>query len=200
MTAAQVVAEVMKDKAFFLKSGGGATLSGGEPLASPTLALDVARLLLAAGLRVAVETCLAVVPETLIPFLRLPLLWLVDLKQVEQERFASGTGGKLGPVLSNLRSLAASGAELELRIPLIPGFNDDDVSMDAILGFAASLPNPAGSARHMDFLPYHELALGKYALLDREYSWTRGAEVSKREVSRWAAKATALGFMTTTGG
>jgi pyruvate formate lyase activating enzyme len=200
MRAEEIVAEVLKDAPFFGKSGGGATLSGGEPLSSPRLALEVARSLLAAGVRVAIETCLAFGADALAPFLGLPLLWLADLKHVDARRFAAGTGGELGPVLANLATLAASGAELELRIPVVPGFNADDSSMGAILAFAAALPNPGGLPRRLDFLPYHELALGKYAMLDRDYPWPRSPGPDRRDLERWSARARDLGFTTSTGG
>lgn len=200
MTAAEIVAELMKDAAFFAKSGGGVTFSGGEPLASPKLALEVASLLIAAGITVAIETSLAVRAEVLGPFLALPILWLADLKHVDEKRFTEATGGQLVPLLANMRSLAASGADLELRIPVVPGFNADDASITAILDFAVSLPNPRGRPRRMDFLPYHELALGKYAMLDRVYAWTRSEAPAKRDVGRWEAQSQALGFITSTGG
>jgi pyruvate-formate lyase-activating enzyme len=82
----------------------------------------------------------------------------------------------------------------------VPGFNADDASIEAMLTFAAALPNPRGVTRRIDFLPYHELALGKYAMLDRECSWKGGHAVERRDVARWEAKAAALGFATSTGG
>ena len=82
----------------------------------------------------------------------------------------------------------------------MPGFNADDASIEAMLAFAAALPNPRGVTRRIDFLPYHELALGKYAMLDRGYTWTARHAVERRDVARWEAKAAALGFATSTGG
>jgi pyruvate formate lyase activating enzyme len=200
MTAEEVAAEVMKDAPFFAKSGGGVTFSGGEPLAYPVFARELVEILAGRGVRVAIETCLAVAPGALEPLLGLPILWLADLKQVDGARFKEGTGGNLAQVTANTTTLAASGADLELRVPLVPGFNADDASIEAMLTFAAALPNPRGVRRRIDFLPYHELALGKYAMLDRECSWKQVRAVERRDVARWEAKAAALGFATSTGG
>jgi pyruvate formate lyase activating enzyme len=200
MTAEEAAREVMKDAPFFAKSGGGVTFSGGEPLAHPAFARELAKTLAGRGISVAIETCLAVAPRALEPLLGFPILWLADLKQVDADRFKDATGGNLAEVNANMMTLAASGADLELRVPLVPGFNADDVSIEAMLTFAAALPNPRGVTRRIDFLPYHELALGKYAMLDRECTWKAGHDIERRDVARWEAKAAALGFATSTGG
>ena len=200
MTVEEAAREVMKDAPFFAKSGGGVTFSGGEPLSYPQFARELAQVLIGRGIRVAIETCLAVAPRALEPLLGLPILWLADLKHVDATRFARGTGGDLSQVTANMTTLAASGADLELRVPLVPGFNADDASIEAMLAFAAALPNPRAAARRIDFLPYHELALGKYAMLDRECAWKEGHAVDRRDVARWEARAAARGFATSTGG
>lgn len=205
LTAEQAAHEVMKDAPFFAKSGGGVTFSGGEPLARPAFARELAEILLGRGISVAIETCLAVAPKAVESLLGLPILWLADLKHVDAARYREGTGGDLALVNANMTALAASGAELELRIPLVPGFNADDASIEAMLSFAASLPNPRGVKRRIDFLPYHELALGKYAMLDREYPWKadhagNGHDVDPRDAARWESRAAHFGFMTSTGG
>jgi len=200
MTAEDAAREVMKDALFFAKSAGGVTFSGGEPLAYPVFARELAEILAGRGIGVAIETCLAVAPRALEPFLGLPILWLADLKQVDAARFKEATGGNLAQVTTNMTTLAASGADLQLRVPLVPGFNADDESIEAMLTYAAALPNPRGTARRIDFLPYHELALGKYAMLDRECAWKAGHDVDPRDVARWEAKAAGFGFATSTGG
>ena len=200
MSAEEVARELIRDAPFFSRSGGGVTFSGGEPLTRPAFVRELAEILAGRGVSVAIETCLAVAPRSIQLLLGLPILWLADLKHVDAARFRDGTGGELGPVLANMTTLAASGADLELRIPLVPGFNANDASIDAVLAFAAALPNPRGTARRIDFLPYHELALGKYAMLDRECPWKEGHAVERRDVARWEAKAAALGFATSTGG
>jgi len=200
MTAKEVAREVVKDAPFFSRSGGGATFSGGEPLSHPEFARELAQLLVEKGVGVAIETCLAVAPRALDPLLGLPVLWLADLKHVDAARFKEATGGNLDQVTANMTTLAASGVDLELRVPLVPGFNADDASIEAMLAFAADLPNPRRAVRRIDFLPYHELALGKYAMLDRECSWKSGHATDRRDVARWEARAAARGFRTSTGG
>jgi len=200
MTAEEVVHTVMRDAPFFAKSGGGATFSGGEPLTRPVFVRELTEMLVERGIGVAIESCLAVAPRSLDSLIGLPILWLADLKHVDASRFKEGTGGELAPVLANMTALASSGADLVLRIPLIPGFNADDATIDAMLAFATALPNPRGVVRRIDFLPYHELALGKYAMLDREFPWKQGGTVERRDVARWEAKAAALGFATSKGG
>ena len=147
---------------------------------TPAFARELAEILLGRGVPVAIETCLAVAPRALEPFLGLPILWLADLKHVDAARFREATGGSLAQVSANMTTLAASGADLELRVPLVPGFNADDASIEAMLAFAAALPNPKGTTRRIDFLPYHELALGKYAMLDRECTWKGGESTVER--------------------
>lgn len=196
-----LVDELLRDEAFFRSSGGGVTISGGEPLTQPGLALEVARACIARGISVAIETCLAVGEVGIEAFLRLPLLWLADLKHVDGQRFREGTGGELGPVLANLERLAASGADLTLRVPVVPGFNADDASMAAILAYAASLPRGnIASPRRLDLLPYHELAAGKYRMLGRDYPLPRGLAVPEAELQRWAEEGRSLGLEVSLGG
>ncbi|HUI71412.1 MAG TPA: glycyl-radical enzyme activating protein [Spirochaetia bacterium] len=200
LTAEETAREVMRDAPFFAKSAGGVTFSGGEPLSRPPFVRGLTERLVESGVGVAIETCLAVPPRALASLIDLPILWLADLKHVDPARFKQATGGELAQVNANMTTLAASGADLELRIPLVPGFNADDASIEAMLGFAAGLPNPKRAARRIDFLPYHELALGKYSMLDRECAWKSGHGVDRRDVVRWEAKAASLGFATSTGG
>ncbi len=197
-SAESIIEEALRDEAFFRKSGGGVTLSGGEPLAQGGLAMQVARGLLVRGVDLAIETCLAAPRATLEAFLGLPILWLVDLKHVEGGAFRSGTGGELAPILANLELLAASAARIVLRVPVIPGFNADPASVRAILGYAASLPGSAG--RGLDLLPYHDLAAGKYQALGRSYPYPLGAAVDGPTLAELAAFGSSLGLKVSIGG
>lgn len=196
MDAASIVEEVLRDEAFFRKSGGGVTLSGGEPLAQAALSLEIAKELLARGIDVAVESSLAVPRAVTESFATLALLWLVDLKHIDAEAFRKGTGGELAPILANLEYLAASGAAMVLRVPVIPGFNADRVR--DILAYASGLGGRKGL--RLDLLPYHDLAAGKYQALGRSYPYPRGMAVDRARLAEDAAYGASLGLEISIGG
>ena len=156
---------ILRDRAFFERSGGGVTLSGGEPFMQPELARDLLRACKAEGLHTAVESCLHVPWRQIEPSLPHLDLVLADLKHLDQARFFEWTRGKVALVLDNLRRLAKRGIPLQIRVPLIPGFNADRDSIGAIVDTAASL----GTVQEIHFLPYHTLGMGKYALLGLPY-------------------------------
>jgi len=203
-SVAEIMAEVLKDRSFFVKSGGGLTLSGGEPLAQIDMAEELLRAALSAGIDIAIETCLVADRTSVERVAVLPLRWLADLKHVDPEKFHKATGGDLAPVLGNLRYLAEEGADLTIRVPIVPGFNDDERSFCGILEFAASLPSPAsaGSAtgRHVHLLPYHDLAAGKYAALGRSYPYPLGMKLAPGLVETIAERGRSLGLGISLGG
>jgi len=200
-SAAEILAEAGRDAAFFRSSGGGLTFSGGEPFAQPRLLEELARGAAARGLHTAVETCLAAPWEDIAALVGHIGLWLVDLKHTEPARFEAATGGRAELILGNIEKLAMRGAEIELRLPLIPGFNDDEISMRDILGFAAGLPPaPGGKRRALDILPYHDLAMGKYAALGLDYAYPSGLRVDTARIQAYAELGRSLGLDVSVGG
>ncbi len=195
----EIMAEVLKDGNFFARSGGGLTLSGGEPLAQIDFAMSIFEAALARGIGIVIETCLAVSRKAVERAATLPLHWLTDLKHTDAAAFRAGTGGDVSLPLSNLEYLARSGADLTVRVPVVPGFNDDEASMRGILGFAAGLPRPRGRLR-VDLLPYHDLAAGKYASLGRRYAFAPGTKVDGERMKDYAERGRSLGLDISIGG
>ncbi|WP_434471571.1 glycyl-radical enzyme activating protein [Aeromonas veronii] len=156
---------ILRDRPFFERSGGGVTLSGGEPFMQPEFAANLLARCKAEGLHTAVESCLHVPWHQIEPSLPSLDLVLADLKHVDKERFFHWTRGKVALPLANLKRLAERGVAMQIRVPLIPGFNADRASIEAITRAAASL----GTVQEIHFLPYHTLGVGKYALLDLPY-------------------------------
>ena len=156
---------ILRDRPFFERSGGGVTLSGGEPFMQPEFAANLLARCKAAGLHTAVESCLHVPWHQIEPSLPSLDLVLADLKHVDKERFFHWTRGKVELPIANLKRLAEHGVAMQIRVPLIPGFNADRASIEAITDTAASL----GTVQEIHFLPYHTLGMGKYALLDLPY-------------------------------
>jgi len=199
-SAQEIIDEVLKDEVFFRKSGGGVTFSGGEPLLQGALLEELVAAFTGRGIDCAVESCLAVSPAALEKLPAYPITWLADLKHTDAAPFREGTGGDLAPVLANLTRLAAGGAAVVLRVPVVPGFNDDEASLRRILEFAAALPHPAPGKPRLDLLPYHDLAAGKYAALGRPYPYPHGLSVSRPFLRRMAEAGRALGLDITIGG
>ena len=162
----EIMATVLRDKAFYTRSGGGITLSGGEPFMHPDLALALFRASHEQGIHTAVETCLHVPWHYIEPSLPYVDLFLADLKHVDSKTFKQWTDGSARRVLDNLRRLAQAGKQMTIRVPLIPGFNADEQSITDITRFAADELN----VREIHFLPYHTLGMNKYTLLNQPYT------------------------------
>lgn len=157
----EIMATVMRDKPFYERSGGGITLSGGEPFMDPALSLALLQASKQQGIHTAVETCLHVPWRYIEPALPLVDLFLADLKHVEALPFRQWTDGSAKRVMDNLIRLADAGKKMIIRVPLIPGFNADKTSIKAITRFAADRLR----VKEIHFLPYHTLGINKYHLL-----------------------------------
>lgn len=165
MTVEQVLAEVERDRPFYEPSGGGVTFTGGEPLAQPRFLLDLLAACRTRGLHTVVDTS-GYVPWPLLDEIR-PLvdLFLYDLKLMDDARHIEWTGVSNADILANLRRLAEAGQALLIRIPLIPGVNDDEDNLRQAGAFLAGLPLPPP----VELLAYHNIAEAKYAGLGLEY-------------------------------
>lgn len=161
-----IMAAVLRDRPFYDRSGGGITLSGGEPFMNPEMALGLLKASHEAGIHTAVETCLHVPWRYIEPCLPYVDLFLTDIKHVDEDAFKQWTDGSARRVMDNLRRLAKAGKQMTIRVPLIPGFNADETSIKAITRFAADELN----VREIHFLPYHTLGMNKYNLLDKPYN------------------------------
>lgn len=169
-TVDEVVATVLKDRAFYTKAGG-ATFSGGEPLLQAEFVRACVDRLVAEGIPCAIETA-ACVPwkriETVLPALSLVIM---DLKHHDPQAFAEYCGGKLETVTENLARIARSGIEYWVRIPLIPGVNADPESVSKI---GALIRETVGEhlPAVVELMPFHALGGSKYDALGQSYAAT----------------------------
>jgi pyruvate formate lyase activating enzyme len=163
MTAGEVLAEVLRDAAFYAE-GGGVTLTGGEPLAQLEFAYAILRLARREVVHTALETC-GHVPwacfERVLPDLDLVLY---DLKHMDSERHRRGTGVGNERILDNARRVARCGVAMLMRVPLIPGFNMDAENVRRTARFALEL-----GVGEVHLLPYHRLGRPKYRALGLAY-------------------------------
>jgi pyruvate formate lyase activating enzyme len=196
MSVAQVLEAAARDEPFYRESGGGVTLSGGEPLlqADFTLALLVA--LRARGIPTALDTC-GHVPWAVLDRVRPHVdLFLYDVKLMDEERHRRFTGVSNRRILENLRALSERGHRIVLRLPIIPGVSDDEANVRAVTALAAGLPHLAG----VDLLPYHRIGVDKYARLDRAYRLRETGVPSRARMDAIAAALAAAGLEVQQGG
>ncbi len=158
-----ILAEILKDKSFYEASGGGMTLSGGEPLAQPDFAISLLCGSKENGIHTAVETCGHVKTENIMRAAEFTDLFLYDIKETDPERHAAFTGADNVLILQNLRTLDRTGAEIILRCPVIPGYNDRDDHFEALSRLAESLRG----VKTIEIEPYNPLGEDKYPALGR---------------------------------
>jgi pyruvate formate lyase activating enzyme len=198
VTVEEVLAEVTRDALYFEASGGGLTLSGGEPLAQPEFAAELLRRYKheEKGGHTAVETCGFVawpVIERVAPDVD---LFLYDLKHLDPDEHRRLTGQDNRLVLDNARRLAAAGHGLVMRLPLIAGVNDRREQLEAAADFILSLPG----VRRLDLLPYHRLGEPKYRRLGKAYALEGEPSLDGRQVARAVEILAAKGLEVTIGG
>jgi pyruvate formate lyase activating enzyme len=164
MSAEDVVRHVRRDIVFFDESGGGVTFSGGEPLMQPDFLEAALKACKAEGIHAALDTCGYARPETLLRITPHTDLVLFDLKLANSERHLQVTGVSNEVILENLSILAKSGTPLIVRIPVVPGVNDDEANMRESMNLLEGL----GVSR-VDLLAYHEAGTDKYQRLGSKY-------------------------------
>ena len=177
-TAGEMAAEAAKLKPFFKRTGGGVTLTGGEPTAQPDFAFAVASLCRNGGLHVAVETCGQASWETLERLASVVDLFLYDVKHVDDDAHRRHTGLPTAGILANLERLVAAGESVVTRVPLIPGFNDTDDAIRAIAGRVRDI-----GATDITLLPFNPATSGKYSWIRMESPWAHGRKQSPERVA-----------------
>jgi pyruvate formate lyase activating enzyme len=165
MTAAQVMAEIERDVAFYDESGGGVTFSGGEPLLQRDFLLVLLQACKEQEIHTALDTCGFVTWETLDSTREFVDLFLYDLKLMDSTKHEKFTGVPNELILENLKMLVAQGHSVVLRVPIIPGVNDDDENIRQTGAFVSD----SLSLNRVDILPYHHIAVDKYERLKKGY-------------------------------
>ncbi len=161
----QVMSEVLRDMPFYESSGGGVTFSGGEPLMQHRFLLDLLHACREKELHTVLDTSGFAAWEVLDSLHYYVDLFLFDLKMMDDDRHIQYTGVSNKLILSNLKQLAESGSAIYIRIPLIPGINDDEENLRRSGEFIHALPNIVG----VKLMGYHDLAAAKYEALGMDY-------------------------------
>jgi pyruvate formate lyase activating enzyme len=160
-TVSEVLGAVERDRPFYDESGGGVTFSGGEPLFQPRFLLACLEGAQRRGFHTVVDTSGFASLRVMQSVAAAADLLLYDLKTLDPTRHLRFTGVPLAPILRNLRALDAAGARIWLRVPFVPGYNDDPANLASLGTVVAGLRN----TRRVHLLPYHSIGAGKYARL-----------------------------------
>lgn len=181
MAIEEVMAEVLKDVPFYETSGGGMTVSGGEPMAQFRFTRQLLRQAKVKGLHNCLETSGFAPSRQYEELLPLVDLFLYDCKETDPNRHLEFTGVPLEPIASNLLRLDAAGAKIILRCPIIPGLNARDDHLRAI----AELANKLANLQEVHILPYHPLGKSKSVRIGVEYLVKCADFPDNNQVEHW---------------
>ncbi len=196
-SVASLIAELEKDRVFMDESGGGVTLSGGEPLMQHEFVLQLLPHLKQRNFHVALDTCGYVSKEVMEKTVPFADLYLFDLKHPDPVSHKKYTGADLSVVLDNLHTLASKNCAVRIRIPFIPQING---SSEMAQQYLALLKAYASAVRAIDILPYHKIAANKYVRFEMENKMNDFLEPSQEQTDAFAAVFLNAGFDVTVGG
>ncbi len=160
----EVLQEVVKDRLFYENSGGGVTLSGGEPMSQPDFTSALLKMCKEKGIHTVLDTSGYVQMDLLDRVLEYVDMILFDLKQMDPHKHKEYTGVSNELILANARKLASQKIPMVIRIPLIPGYNDTDKNSESCARFVKGL-----GINTIELLPFHRLCVSKYTKLQKEW-------------------------------
>jgi pyruvate formate lyase activating enzyme len=161
---------VLKDRIFFEQSGGGVTISGGEPLSQFDFTMALLEECRRNGINTAIDTCGFVDAQNLLDAAPLTDLFLYDIKHMDPEKHREYTGVDNEIIKSNLVRLGESGARINARLPFVPGVNTDEANLRAAGEFLSRVKG----VELVSLLPYHSAAEDKHKRWSMEFK-LRGA-------------------------
>ena len=192
----EVMREIVKDIAFYDESGGGITLSGGEPLMQPDFLLELLDACAETDLHRTVDTTGYAASELLLQVAQKTDLFLYDLKLMDDARHRDFTGVSNERILNNLKLLAQMGARIQVRVPIIPGINSDFENIDRTAEFVSAL----AGVEKIAILPFHNSARGKYGRLGMDCISSEIECPSKEQLKIIAARMEKSGLQVKIGG
>ncbi len=187
MSVEAVLAKVARDMRYFNKSGGGLTVTGGDPLGQPKFTYALLKRAKARGINTAIETSGAGPYENLRALIEVCDTFLFDYKLTDAQKHLEYTGWPRAEILQNLEHLAADGANIVLRCPIIPGVNDNPEHFAAIAALTRRLP-----LLGFELMPYHDLGLSKCERLGKDAP-PRFKSPASEDVQAWREAILQLG-------
>ena len=177
----ELMALIEGERIFFEQSGGGVTLSGGEPLLHPDIVKDILDECRKRGIHTAIDTAGNVDTKILLEVTQKADLFLYDLKMMDDDLHRQHTHSGNANILHNLKILSETGARIIIRIPLMGGINDTEDNIRKSAEFTAGL---AGDKKEVHLLPYHNIAQSKYTRLGQPENYIQFKEPDKDSLVR----------------
>ncbi|MGG8471656.1 glycyl-radical enzyme activating protein [Rahnella sp. PAMC25617] len=195
MTVADVMRELQKEENLYRRSGGGITLSGGEPLAQPAFARELLKACKEKGWHTAIETTGFTTPEVIADVFPYVDLALTDIKAINPAIHLANTGIENSQILENLLRISFLTKTI-VRIPVIPGVNDNPEEIHNIAEFARLMSN----VDTLHLLPYHSFGENKYGLLGRIYPMGEADSIAESKMELLKREVESSGFHCHIGG
>jgi pyruvate formate lyase activating enzyme len=180
MTVGQLMAEIIRDVPFYDQSGGGVTFTGGEPTYQSDFLKEVMLTCKEQQIYTTVDTCGHTAWDNLRSILPLVDLYLYDVKLMDADKHKAYTSVSNRLILDNLRKLSNAGAHIIVRIPLIPGINDDHENIERCGSFLAALPQLDG----VELMPYHDIGVAKYQALGMNYQLEKAISPRDEQIAQ----------------
>ena len=181
VTVDEVYNVVARDKVFYENSGGGVTISGGEPLFQPDFTAELLMKCFENGIHTAIETSGYADEKALLTAIEYCDLILFDIKETDEEMHKRYTGVSLMPILENLKLINKNKIPFIIRAPIIPTLNDRESHFNALRAIRESME----FCQDIQIMPYHRIGSYKYALLGRDYSCGGISEPSNEMIEAW---------------
>jgi pyruvate formate lyase activating enzyme len=172
----EALSEVIRDEAFYRNSGGGVTVSGGEPTMQPRFVEELLGLCRQSGLHTALDTCGFCGAETLERLVRAADMVLLDLKLMDEAKHRELTGVGLEPVLQSARVISDHNKPFWIRTPIIPGATDSEDNIEALAGF---ISDELSNVERWDLLAFNNTCGSKYSRLDLKWRFEGAGLVEK---------------------
>lgn len=175
-----IMTEVERDKTFYRNSGGGLTVSGGEPLAQREFLIALLQEAKKREIHTCIETCGFATKDTILEVAKCTDIFLFDIKETDSKRHEAYTGVPFIPIMENLALLNSICAKIILRCPIIPGINMRTTHLEEIARIASSLDN----LLEVNIMPYHLLGNNKYDALDMKNEMKGSKAMDKDQQSQ----------------
>lgn len=196
-TTDSILKMILEETVFMDSSEGGVTFSGGEPLLQHRFLFELLDECGKKGIHRAVDTAGLIKTELILEAAKRTDLFLYDLKMINSEEHKKWTGVPNELILYNLKKLSEIGAEINIRIPLVYGVNDNYKNIEESARFINSL---AGNKKKINLLPYHNIAQQKYIKLGLEFNQDNLEEPSKESIPELLSIFQSFGLDATVGG